>query len=120
MDNIFVSLECCRVSPPADFSTPTYLRQWRRYRGLTQEQLADAVGMTAPTISQLENNKQGFTGETLAKLAHALRCSPAALLGHDPTQEDSLWPVVEAAGHLQARDRQKILAILKVALEQFR
>lgn len=120
MDNIIVSLECCRVTSEADFSTPTFLRQWRRHRGFTQEQLADLVGMTAPTISQLENNKQGFTGESLAKLASALGCSPAALLGYDPTRDDSLWPVLEATERLQTKDRQKILAILRVALDQFR
>lgn len=107
------------MSPNKEFLTPLFLRQWRKHRGLTQEQLADRVNMTAPTISQLENNKQGFTGESLAKLAHALGCTPAALIAYDPTCQDSLWPVVEAAEKLQPKDRQRILAILIVALDQF-
>lgn len=119
MDNILVSADPWPMSIPSDPSAPTYLRQWRKFRRLTQEQLAERVGMTAPTISQLENNKQGFTGETLAKMAQALGCSPAALLAYDPTEEDSLWPIFEAADRLRGRDKQKIRAILKVALDQF-
>lgn len=99
--------------------TSIFLREWRKHRGITQEALAERVGMTAPTISQLENEKQGWTGDTISKLADALQCSPAALLAHNPNDPDSLWPLFETANRLRGPNRQKIRAILKVALDQF-
>lgn len=116
MDKFWVSDNRLVMDNP---SARTYLRQWRKYRDLTQEELAERVGMTAPTISQLENNKQGFTGDSLAKIAAALGCSPAALLAYDPKDPESLWPIFEAADRLKGANRQKIRAILKVALDQF-
>ena len=65
---------------------PHFIKEWRLYRGYTQERLAGLVDMGAPSISQLENAKQGYTEETLAKLADALQCAPADLLGRDPNK----------------------------------
>jgi len=62
-----------------------YIREWRIFRGYTQERLAAMVEMNASSISQLETYKQGYTDETLARLADALQCSPADLLGRDPS-----------------------------------
>lgn len=98
----------------------TYVKQWRKHRDLTQEQLAERVGMSPPAISQLENNKQGFTGESLARLAQALGCSPAALLGADPLRKDSFWLLFEDAEHLQGPNRETLRVILKAALDRFR
>ena len=119
MENILVSAAQWCMSSTGGEPPKTYLRQWRKFRDLTQEQLAERVGMTAPTISQLENNKPGFTGDSLAKMAEALGCTPAALLAYDPRDPDSLWPIFEAANRLRGPSRQKIRAILQVALDQF-
>lgn len=94
----------------------TYLREWRLFRNMTQEQLATEAGTTPPAISQLENGRHGFTDKSLAAYAKALQCSPAALLAFDPRRPDSFWPVIEAAERLQGRDRQRALAIMKVAI----
>lgn len=36
-----------------------WLAQIRSSRGLTQEQVADAMGVSAPSYNQIENGKQG-------------------------------------------------------------
>lgn len=95
---------------------PTYLRQWRKFRRMTQEQLAEAVGLTASSISQLENGKQGFTSESLAEFALALQCSPADLLAFDPKRTDSFWPLMQAAERLEGRERRQALAIIAAAI----
>ena len=49
------------------------LRVWREYRGMTQGQLAMAVGLkTATHISDLEAGKRKGSGQLWAKLARAL------------------------------------------------
>lgn len=97
-------------------AVPTHLRAWRKARHLTQEQLAVRADLTAPTISQIEVGRQGFTDESLAALAQALGCTPAALIAHDPRRHDSFWPLFEAAERLEGRERRQLLAILASVL----
>lgn len=61
-----------KVTPIPKPSHPRFFfREWRKYRGLNQEALAEIVGVTTSTISQLETGKQGFTDSTLVALADA-------------------------------------------------
>ncbi len=48
------------------------IRVWRDYRGLTQQQLAEKVGISKPYLSQLESGKRAGTTEVLNTIAHAL------------------------------------------------
>ena len=51
------------------------IRVWREYRGLTQQQLAEAAGISKPYLSQLETGKRTGTAEVLAAIARALNIS---------------------------------------------
>ena len=51
------------------------VRVWREYRGLTQQQLAGAAGISIPYLSQIESGKRKGTAEVLAAIAQALRLS---------------------------------------------
>ena len=55
------------------------LRAWREHRGMTLQALADAAGISAPYISQIEGGKRAGTTATLKKLAVALGLPLAAL-----------------------------------------
>lgn len=57
-----------------------HLSEWRRYRGMTQEQLAEAVDSTKATISRLEAGKRGLSQKWLERLAPALDVKAAELL----------------------------------------
>lgn len=48
------------------------LRVWRRYRDLTQQQVADRAGISKSYLSQLESGKRRGTPDVLARLAGAL------------------------------------------------
>jgi len=48
------------------------LRIWREYRGLTQQQLANAAGVGKSYISQIEAGKKQPTVAVLQELARAL------------------------------------------------
>lgn len=49
------------------------VRAWREYRGLTQDALSDAAGISKPYLSQIEGGKRDGTAETMSKLAKALQ-----------------------------------------------
>lgn len=86
-----------------------FLKHWREYRNLTQEQLADRVGWSVGNVSQLERGLQGYSDEGLALLAEALQCTPGQILDVDPTNDDAIWSLWERAKPAQ-RD-----ALLEVA-----
>lgn len=56
------------------------LREARKKRGLTQEQLADASGIEQAVISKIERGGvKNPRFDTVVKLAHGLRMDPRAL-----------------------------------------
>jgi transcriptional regulator with XRE-family HTH domain len=55
------------------------LRQVRRERKLTQEQLAEAVGISVVALSNIERGVNGPEFETLEKLIEVLEVSPHEL-----------------------------------------
>jgi DNA-binding XRE family transcriptional regulator len=51
------------------------IKVWREYRGLTQQQLAGAAGISKPYLSQIETGKRNGTTEILSAIAKALEVS---------------------------------------------
>lgn len=91
-----------------------FLKEWRKYRGLTQEVLADRVGWSVGNVSQLEQGKQGYSDEGLALLAEALQCTPGQILEVDPTNDEAIWSLWERAAPGQ---RQTLLEVAKGLLK---
>ena len=60
------------------------IAHFRRTRGLTQEQLGEAVGRTAQSISDYENSITVAPMDVLFGISEALDVSPAALVGPSP------------------------------------
>ena len=48
------------------------IRVWREYRGYTQQELAQAAGISKPYLSQIETGKRTGTTEALSAVAKAL------------------------------------------------
>jgi transcriptional regulator with XRE-family HTH domain len=58
----------------------TRIRQIRKLRGLTLQQLADLVGTTPQTIQRLETNNMTVSVDWLERIGNALAMNPAMLL----------------------------------------
>lgn len=56
-----------------------HLRDWRKYRGLTQVELAAKTGIPQPMISNLEARHRTPIAQNMTKLATALDCEPHEL-----------------------------------------
>src|SRR5689334_3879196 len=81
-----------KIGPKAKrLRRPIFLRQWRIYRNLTQEQLAERTHLSIGTISGLENGTVGYSDESLNILADALNCDPGHILMVDPSKPDAIW-----------------------------
>lgn len=87
-----------------------FIKQWRNHRGLTQEQLAERIGVTPGAISQLEVGRINYTQHTLELIADALQAAPGDLLNVDPTREGALWSIWEG---LDIPARNQVVEIAK-------
>ena len=59
---------------------PNRIREHRMAAGLSQQSLADRIGTSKVTISELENGKMSFTQDYMRRIAHALDLLPPDLL----------------------------------------
>jgi transcriptional regulator with XRE-family HTH domain len=59
----------------------------RKELGLTQQELADKLGISATNISPIEHGEQNLTIRTLAKLADVLGTTVVELVGGQPASE---------------------------------
>lgn len=99
-----------KVQPRGGERRATHIRAWRQYRNLTLEQVADAVGVTAGALSQLERGSVSYTQPMLEALADKLGCEPADLISQPPGTQDGLTSVWNA---IPVSDRAKALEVLK-------
>lgn len=53
-----------------------YIKELREARGMSLEDVAQAVGVTNPYVSMLEQGKRGLSWMMLRKLADAFQCNP--------------------------------------------
>lgn len=82
-----------------------FLKEWRKFRELSQEQLAVRIGVSKGDISNWEKGKRRYNQDMLEALARALEIeSPGLLLLVDPTGPDSFWSYWEHASETQRRD----------------
>lgn len=94
-----------------------FIREWRKHRGFTQEQLASRLEVAVSTISQLETGKQGYSQPTLEAIAEALSCQPADLLIRNPLVEDAVWSIEDQLKRADPAKRETILAVMETILK---
>jgi transcriptional regulator with XRE-family HTH domain len=87
-----------------------YLREWRKARGLTQEALADMIGVDRTVISKVETEKLPYSQTFLERVALVLGCHPADVLTGPPDEAETLTSLWRS---LATADRKKALAILR-------
>lgn len=66
---------------------PHFIKEWRKHRGLTQEQVANRVHMTRNNVSKVESFNRPYTQQTLPLFAEALGCDAADLLRAPPSPD---------------------------------
>jgi transcriptional regulator with XRE-family HTH domain len=87
-----------------------FIREWRKHRGLTQEQLAERMGIARSYISHVEKGKRRYDQLFLESAANALLCEPADLIMRDPTQLNAIWTIWE---QIAPEDRERAARILE-------
>ncbi|WP_081007087.1 helix-turn-helix domain-containing protein [Piscirickettsia salmonis] len=55
------------------------IKAWRKYKGVTQAELAKKLKLTQPAFSQIEKSEKGLQQDTVKKVARALGIKPEQL-----------------------------------------
>lgn len=92
---------------------PTFIRAWRKHRGLTLEHLAARIGVTHASLSRIERGEQPYNQDLLDLLADALMCAPADLIVRDPYDPEGIWSLWEQAG---PDERHQMVEVIKLIL----
>src|SRR5438270_5767492 len=91
------------------------LRESRKYLGLSQEFVADYLGIPRASISALETGKRKVSSMEIKQLARLYKVSVAALLGEDelalgePKQEALFRALYRTTRDLSDQDREQVL-----------
>lgn len=84
-DNLYKTIQYVRAKKEytdAEWQKEVGLRIWRKMdlANMTQRQLAERIGLPAPTISRYLNGLVMPSGRALLKIAHALECTVDELI----------------------------------------
>lgn len=94
---------------------PNCLQEWRQFRKLTQEQLAERVGTNANMIGYLENGERKLTASWLRRLAPVLGTTPGMLLDYPPSKfEDD---IIDIFVHASERERRRISDVIRALVK---
>lgn len=88
-----------------------FIREWRKHRGITQEQLAERIGTTKATISRIENGLQPYTQDFLDLCAEALMTEPGNLVVRNPRDPEGIWSLWDKA---KPGERRQLVEVGKV------
>lgn len=94
------------------------IARYRRAAGLTQEQLAEAIGVTPAFISRVECGKKNMKIGTLIATANALRVSVDALVRQESSHA-SFSNIHQLLKDVPDAYLQGIEAIARICVEKF-
>ena len=93
-----------------DDKTPHYLKEWRKFRRMTQQELADALGTSKSVISDMERGELQLSPKWLRRIAPVLETQPGHILDHDPESLDS--DIIDIWARIAATDREQAVRVL--------
>lgn len=78
-----------------------YIKEWREYRGLTQERVSERLGVSGTTWGRIETNRVPYNQDFLEEAANALGCEPWDLLNRNPFKAGH---VIDAESRFRSAD----------------
>lgn len=94
-----------------------FLKQWREYRGLDQEQAAARLDLSRTQLSKIENMRSPYSQGLLELAAEAYSCSVGDLLMRNPLAADAPWSIYETLQKAPEPTRRQIEAVIQTLLK---
>lgn len=87
-----------------------FIKEWRKHRGLNQEQLAERIGITKSYLSKIESGARRYDQPFLEAAASVLNVEIPDLLIRDPSDPAGLWSIYD---QLSPQERVQVVEIAK-------
>lgn len=94
-----------------------FIKEWRKYKDLTQEQVAERAGLDQSTVQRIENGKLPYTEETLERFAFAYGCDVIDILTVNPLAPDPPRLIYDRLRQAPKLKQEQALAILEAFLK---
>lgn len=102
----------------------------RKKMKITQQKLAETIGVSQSTIGMIEGNKQGASNDTLIKLAVTLNTTVDYLLSDDIEEQDidaenvdfdddDIRRIERARKKMDPKNKEKMMKILRSAFDEY-
>lgn len=91
----------------------TYFKEWRDWKGWTQQELADRMETTKQTVSRVESGDRDWGKGYLEAFAHVIGCEPGDPLTRPP-EVPSADQLLRSAG---PEKRREIFAVIETMLK---
>lgn len=123
-----MDVKAAEINGTDDSSLPAthFIRQWRKHRRMSADQLAFSAGLSGAFISQLEQGRKRYTQNSLESIAAALGVPPGHLLIDPETSiisASSVW--VQALDErfwdaIPEEDRDRVRILLRNVMDDAR
>lgn len=87
-----------------------FIKEWRLHRELTQEQMAERVGIDKSYLSKIENGRKRYDQPFLEAASEVLNCTPADLIERDPSTSARIWEIYD---RMNAAQREQLVEIAR-------
>lgn len=84
MDGLLWAVHATHMPRKEKHAPKHFLRKWRKFLGLSLEEVAADIGSTHATLSRVERGKLDYTQKLLEALAWRYKVSVGDLLSRDP------------------------------------
>jgi len=108
------------------------VKMLRNEMKITQQKLAEIIGVSQSTIGMIEGNNQGASNDTLIKLANALNTTVDFLLSDDikeidinnkinvpEIEDDDIRRIERARKKMDPKNKEKMMKILRSAFDEY-
>jgi transcriptional regulator with XRE-family HTH domain len=95
----------------------TYFKEWREWKGWTQQEVADRLETTTATVSRIENGARDWSKGYVEAFAHVIGCDdPADPITRPPDGPDPIMKLLRSASpEKQAEALRIVEALLKAS-----
>jgi transcriptional regulator with XRE-family HTH domain len=87
-----------------------FIKEWRKFRGLSQAKLAERIGIDPTYVSMIESGKRRYDQPFLEAAAEILNCDVPDLIARDPNDPGGIWGIWR---ELQPTEQRQVVEIAK-------
>ncbi|MCR5214022.1 MAG: helix-turn-helix transcriptional regulator [Eubacterium sp.] len=106
------------------YSIGTRIRKYRKAQGITQEQLAEMVGISIPHMSHIETGNTKLSLSVLVQIAEALSVQTDALIYDQPIVNNSvikqeISELIDKCNNQQSKIIVETVKNMKITLDKY-